>query len=294
MVAGFQSRYFELRLNETGSALLSYALAPPTEDEPLQIRGSIRVSEATVAVQSGSSRNFTVTAVGDGTLFARVRCGSEKERQEWITTLELAQGTKDGGTRVAQIRAAVSSNEGASTAADQVTPEPTEAGFSPDVDDPAWGSGQSRSPPYTPEDRARSRTLPRFSPGTPSALDSTSGETDTDDDIEGEHCEDVRLLITLHAALRKRSEALSAKVDSVADGGDGATLQFDSADFADTYCHMLGIGSDVVNKGISWNQRWNQRLRQSAVACDEMERQVVALQREVEGLRVAEAIASPD
>lgn len=277
-MAGFQPRYFELRENDTGSAILSYALTPPATGEEIEVRGSIRMSEAVVAVMPGSSRNFNVTAIGDDSLFARVRCSSEKERQEWITTLELAQGTKMGGTRVSHLAAA--------TASRAESPEHVE----PLPDPESSTTSPSASPPPT-LDGLRLLDFAKTSP----SIETTEGESDdTDGEFEVEHCDSVRRLIVLHATLRKRCESLSAKLATVADGGDAAVFRFDATDFENTYCHLLGTASDVVNKGISWNLRWNDHLRRSAAACEETELQMVSLRREVEQLRVAEAIASPE
>eukprot|EP00038_Savillea_parva_P011939 m.201211 g.201211 ORF g.201211 m.201211 type:complete len:322 (-) comp21350_c0_seq1:9-974(-) len=278
LMSGFQPRYFELRVDD-GGAKLAYALSAPAPGEKMDARGILSMANATVAVQQGSSRNLTVTIASTGKPFARIRCASEMERQEWITTLELAQRTAGGALRAEELRMEA---ESTASSADHNSDSPTSEG---DARTPSRGSYSDPSPQGHP------------SVSSPSAMDTTTTEgesDDTEDELDGEGSANVRQVLMYHALLRKQCEALSAKLVTVADGGDAAALPFDAADFERVYCNLLGLGSDVVNKGISWKHRWNQRLLKSAMACEELERQVRAIREDIDKMRVAEAIASRD
>lgn len=82
IIEGFKRRWFELRCD----GCLQYAL-----DVGAKERGFIPVIQLDVEVEKGSSRNFVITHMDSGNVFARIRCATEKERVEWITALELAK-----------------------------------------------------------------------------------------------------------------------------------------------------------------------------------------------------------
>jgi hypothetical protein len=279
LIAGFQPRYFELRADDGASgAVLMYALPAvlkEEEDVAVAARGSIRLSDARVEVETGSSRNFTVTSCSTSQLFARIRCESERERAEWITALELAQRgqrrSPSGTTDIHKpVDAIVGDDETLRTVGDHTT---------------------NASADNVPSSRGEGQTLLSMLPSTDSsgggcgtasaALDITESECTSDDsvdELDGEHSVALRRIFLAHSNLRKRCESLVVKLASVSDGSDDAALPTSAIlDFERTYSCLLGASSDLVNDGIRVSHWLSERLREATDTRDEIERQSAAV-----------------
>lgn len=289
MIGGFQPRYFELRAdNGESGAVLMYAL-PPAEggkDDKFIVRGRINMADAQVAVEQGSSRNFTVTASSTGQLFARIRCGSERERAEWITALELAQRSRgrsvvDDAESMHSILHPSPSDDKLAVAASapdhRLHERSSTATTVDDVERDGWTllSKASSTGSCGSGDGGGYATAP---------VDITESECTSDDsvdELDGEHADALHRIFQVHSSLRKRCESLAVKLASVADDSESAALPTSTVtEFERTYCCLLGASSELVNDGICVSHWLSERLREAVLAQEEIDKHTATLARD--------------
>eukprot|EP00041_Stephanoeca_diplocostata_P034311 m.1158572 g.1158572 ORF g.1158572 m.1158572 type:complete len:336 (-) comp24500_c0_seq17:5748-6755(-) len=289
IVEGFKRRWFELRYD----GCLQYAL-----DVGAKERGFIPVVQLNVEVEKGSSRNFVITHADSGNVFARIRCATEKERVEWITTLELAK--EPSRLQSWDTPPRHSPDLITSTSATDETDDATELSEIRRVNDPSSSDGSdddSDGAPSSEDENVRDIAAIEINPHSRTLADK------------------LQQLVQTHQLLHKSSDALVVKLSFLATSAEEDILPKESTSvdlhnfsFSDEFHLNLaddgdevgeievqgfehGVGcvlassSQFVNAALSHERLWMRRLRASQHKTREMEAKVAQLQASCEALR---------
>lgn len=246
VMKGYKKRWFVLQDRK-----LTYSIS---SDQDAEIRGEADLTSLHIQVERGSSRNFLLldqapNGAGSGAVFAHLRCKTEKERVEWITSLEFAKN-----------------------------PDP-----------PAWSTSDDRTSLNGSEHNSRANTpnpildLENFSSDDDSdaALDSTT------DSMYGSAVLNRKLkrILECHQQLHKQSEALALKISFVAPLSDELESTAEDAElFSEESGQLLDCSSDFMNAAITFQTKWAKLLQRTEKQCQHIEAQAIASRNDLDKL----------